>query len=269
MPLKALIFAGSYKDYLDFIREYHLKGTECKYIQNVPDIQGYHIDTNPDLLLIYLDHYLMYLDSFWLPRVGSNYELLRLAREFKGQTYQAGGAEAAARLIQLTYITRLGQLPEYLSHEHEAVREAALKRQEELMANDNNFTDSIRDIPAETKIVSGAPVKITRARSGSMGKDVEEDFVEKPEEGWLNMDVLNTPLIQRGPQSGFGRWTERIAVPLEQVAGTENASELPEMLTSEETVVQEAAEKKLRELRGKAKEEAPDSRFDIIDIPDE
>lgn len=137
------------------------------------------------------------------------------------------------------------------------------------MAENNNFTDSIRNVPAETKIVSGAPVKITRARSGSLGKDIEEDFVGKPEEGWLNMDGLNTPLIQRGPQSGYGRWAERVAVPLEQVAGTENANELPEMLTSEEPEVQEAAGKKLEELRGKVKEEAPDSRFDIIDIPDE
>lgn len=137
MPLKALIFTRSYKDYLDFIGEYHLKGTECKCVQNVPDIQGYHKDTNPDLLLIFLE-------NFWLTPggafrantsrafLGNSNELADFSQEFAGQIYHAGIAEVAARLIQLTYITRLGQLPEYLSHEHEAVREAALKIQEEL-----------------------------------------------------------------------------------------------------------------------------------------
>lgn len=125
MPLKALIFTRSHKDYLDFIGEYHLKGTECKCVQNVSDIQGYHIDTNPDLLLIFLE-------NFGLTLMGNSDELVTLISEFKEQIYSAGGAEAAAQLIQLTYITRLGQLPEYLSHEHEAVRKAALKRQEEL-----------------------------------------------------------------------------------------------------------------------------------------
>lgn len=133
MALKALIFACSYEAYLFFLREYQLKETECKYVQGVPDIQGYHKDTNPDLLLIFTDHYLVYLDSFWLSHAGDDSAgLLNLTREFEGQSYHAEEAEAAARLIQLTYITRLEQLPEYLSHEHEAVREAAVQRQEEL-----------------------------------------------------------------------------------------------------------------------------------------
>jgi len=120
MALKALIFAGSYNQYLDFIGEYHLKGTECKFVRDYPDTQGYHKDTNPDLLLIFLE-------SFWLTEASFS-----LMAEFNGQIYRAEGAEAAARLIQLTYITRQEQLPEYLSHEDETVREAALKRQEEL-----------------------------------------------------------------------------------------------------------------------------------------
>lgn len=124
MALKALIFAANPEIYLDFIGEYHLKRTECKYVHDYPDTQGYHKDTNPDLLIIFLS------DIWQHGTVRST--ALDLVREFNGQCYQAEGAEAAARLIQLTYITKLEQLPEYLSHEDEAVREAALKRQAEL-----------------------------------------------------------------------------------------------------------------------------------------
>lgn len=125
MALKALIFADNREIYLGFIREHHLKETECKYVHNVPDIKGYHKDTNPDLLLILLE-------DFWLMPAGRSDEFVNLSREFHDQIYHAEIAEAAALLIQLTYITRSEQLPEYLSYEHEVVREAALKRQEEL-----------------------------------------------------------------------------------------------------------------------------------------
>lgn len=127
MALKALIFAGNYKIYLDFIDEFHLKRTECKYVHEVQDIQGYHKDTNPDLLFIFLE-------GFWLTPIGNSNDLPRLTGEFPGQVYHSGIAEAAARLIQLTYMTKLEQLPEYLTHEIEAVRVAALKKQEEYLS---------------------------------------------------------------------------------------------------------------------------------------
>lgn len=124
MDLKALIFANSYKDYLDFIREYHLKETECKYVSNLRDVQGYRKHANPDLLLICLR-------DIWINNTIDRV-MADLIQEFDGQVYHAGGADTAAKLIQLTYITRLERLPEYLSHEDEAVRDAAIKRQEEL-----------------------------------------------------------------------------------------------------------------------------------------
>lgn len=133
MALKALIFASSYKDYFDFINTYQLKRTECKCVQIIPDIQGYHKDTNPDLLLILLE-------DFWLIPVGRSNEFVYLSKEFHGQIYHAEIAEAAGRLIQLSYITKLELLPEYLSHANEKVREAAIKRQEEL-------TEVIYDLP--------------------------------------------------------------------------------------------------------------------------
>lgn len=125
MALKALIFAGHYRDSLDFIREYHLKENECKYVCEVHDIQGYHKDTNPDLLFIFLER-------FWLTPIGNSDELTRLTDEFNGHIYHAGIAEAAARLIQLSYITDPEMLPEYLTHENEEVREAARVKQQEL-----------------------------------------------------------------------------------------------------------------------------------------
>ncbi len=134
MALKALIFAGDYTIYLNYIREYHLKGTECKYVRAIPDIQGYYKDTNPGLILIFLA-------NFWLTPAGdSNDEMVALMTEFVGRVYHQGTAEVAARLIQLTYITKQEQLPEYLSHGNEKVREAAIKRQEEL-------TKVIYDLP--------------------------------------------------------------------------------------------------------------------------
>jgi len=126
MALKALIFASDYRIYLNFISEYHLNGSECKYAQKVPDIQGYHKDTNPDLLLIFLE-------GHWLTPAGNGKAFVNIINEFEGRAYFGEwGREASARLIQLTYITKQEQLPEYLSHENEEVRKAALKIQEEL-----------------------------------------------------------------------------------------------------------------------------------------
>jgi len=151
------------------------------------------------------------------------------------------------------------------------------------MAKDNNLTNPIRDVPAKTKIVSGAPVKITRARSGSLGKETEEDIIEKPDDNWLDVDLLNAPGEPGQRQTGYGRWVEHIGNPLERVDETDDISTLPELLASEHPVVQEAAERKMRVLGGgiiqamtngvastmKSKEEAPKSRFDVIDIPEE
>lgn len=178
------------------------------------------------------------------------------------------------------------------------------------MAN-KHFTKVIKLTQAGTEIVRGAPVKITRARDGSCGKDTEEELVEKPDEDWLDADLLNDPSVQRGRQTGYGRWAERIGTMLKQIDQTEDISQLPEMLTNEEVAVQDAAERRLGELerafigglrqaavselrqRGYAveleqtvveepeqaivqapspkedKEKAPESRFDIIDIPEE
>lgn len=142
--MKALIFAGNSTIYLNYINTYHLKRTECKYVYTIPDIQGYHKDTNPDLLLIFLA-------DFWLTPAGNeNSEMIILMEEFAGQVYFQGTrtvkdtAEAAARIIQLSYITSLEQLPEYLSHENEKVRDAAIKRQEELNSKNGN---DIYDLP--------------------------------------------------------------------------------------------------------------------------
>lgn len=126
MALKALIFAGNHTIYLNYIKEYRLKRTEYKYVYTIPDIQGYHKDTNPDLILIFLA-------DFWLTPAGNeNREMIILMAEFAGQVYVQGTVEAAARVIQLSYITKPELLPEYLSHANEKVREAAIKRQEEL-----------------------------------------------------------------------------------------------------------------------------------------
>jgi hypothetical protein len=125
MDLKALIFARDYRIYLNFISEYHLNGSECKYAQKLLDIQGCHKDVNPDLLLIFLEGY-------WLTPAGRGDEIVNIINEFEGRVYFGAWTEVAARLIQLTYITKQEQLPEYLSHENEEVRKAALKRQEEL-----------------------------------------------------------------------------------------------------------------------------------------
>jgi len=138
MALKALIFATDYSIYLNFIREYHLNGSECKYVHSESSIQGYHKDTNPDLLLIFLNEYIVYLGEFWLPRADNSDTLHLLVREFRQQAYNRDSVEVAARLLQLTYITKQEQLPEYLSHESEEVRMAALKRQEELNGQHNN-----------------------------------------------------------------------------------------------------------------------------------
>lgn len=156
------------------------------------------------------------------------------------------------------------------------------------MAKHNNLTSPTGDAPTETKIVSGAPVKITRARSGSLGKDVEEDIIEKPDDNWLDdnwldVDLLNEAPVGQGQQSGYGRWAERIGAPLKQIDETDDVSALPELLANEETAVQDAAEKRLRELEDgitlaitnevasttESKEEAPKSRFDAIDISEE
>jgi hypothetical protein len=137
----------------------------------------------------------------------------------------------------------------------------------EIVTDDNGTNPSAKT----TRIVKGAPVKITRAQDGSRGKDTKVELVEKPKGGnWLDTDMLNDPGTLHGRQSGFGRWAERIAVPLEQIDKTEVAGTLSEMLASEEVIIQNAAEKKLRELEDKnSKEEAPKTRFDVIDILDE
>ena len=127
MSIKALIFAGNHQIYSDYLKEYQLKRTECKYVRTIPDIQGWYSDTHPDLILIFLA-------NFWLTPVGnSNNEMVDLMTRFAGRIYHEGTQEAAARLIQLTYITKPELLPEYLSHVNEKVREAAIKRQEELI----------------------------------------------------------------------------------------------------------------------------------------
>lgn len=150
------------------------------------------------------------------------------------------------------------------------------------MAKDN-LTEPARKSTAKTKIVSGTAVKITRARSGSMGKEIEEDVIERPDEDWLDEEILNDPAIAQGRQTGYGKWVENIGNPLRQVEETDDISTLPELLTSEHPVVQDAAEGKLRALNEeiaqaitngvtsaiKSKEETPKSRFDVIDIPEE
>lgn len=121
MALKALIFAGNYKIYSNYIREYHLKESECKYVHEEYQFLGYYKDTNSDLLIIFLDGYEQ------SPALSYS-NLAHLTREFKGQVYSEfhQEVESAARLIQLTYITKQEQLPEYLSHENETVRMAAI-----------------------------------------------------------------------------------------------------------------------------------------------
>jgi len=124
MTTKALIFAGNHSIYLNFINEYHLKTTDCRYVSTIPDIQGWHKKANPDLILIFLE------DFYLTPAGNSNDEMVALMTEFAGRIYP--GPEIAGLLMQLTYITKLELLPEYLSHVHEKVRDAAIKRQEEL-----------------------------------------------------------------------------------------------------------------------------------------
>jgi len=117
------------------------------------------------------------------------------------------------------------------------------------MAN-SRFTKRINKPVAKTKIVTDPPVKITRARDGSRGKDTKEELVEKPkEDNWLNLEeVPNDPSTRYDQQSGYGKWAERIAVPLEQIEKAEDASALPEMLSSEEVIIRDAAAKKLKKL---------------------
>lgn len=125
MALKALIFADNYKIYWDFIQQYHLNRSECKYAHHEDDMQGFHRDTNPELRVILLG-------QFWShPHVDEL--LVEITRQgFGGRTYYAELAETAARLIQLGYITDPKVLPEYLAHENGEVREAARAKQQEL-----------------------------------------------------------------------------------------------------------------------------------------
>jgi len=134
-----------------------------------------------------------------------------------------------------------------------------------------HFTKPRKAHRGKTEIVTDPPVKITRAQDGSRGKDIKEELVEKPEESnWLNEEVLNDPSTLHGRQSCFGKWVERVAEPLKQIGAAEDASALPEMLTSEEVIVRDAAEKKLRKLEDKkGKEDTSNYRFDIIDIHQE
>jgi len=122
------------------------------------------------------------------------------------------------------------------------------------MAN-SRFTKRVNKPVVKTKIVTDPPVKITRAQDGSRGKDIKEELIEKPKGGnWLDEEALNDSSTLHGRQSGFGKWVERIAVPLEQIEEAEDASTLPEMLTSEEVVVQDAAANKLKKFEDKGKE---------------
>ena len=120
----------------------------------------------------------------------------------------------------------------------------------------------------ETNIVVGAPVKITRAVRGSLGKDTRVDLIQKPDNDWLDVDLLDEAITLQSAQTGYNRWVERTGRLLKKIETAGDASLLPEMLAHEDPLVQETAEKKLKELEGK-EETASDSRIDIIDISEE
>ena len=115
---------------------------------------------------------------------------------------------------------------------------------------EDNDTKRDEDTATSTEIVVGAPVKITRARAGSLGKDTQVDLIPKPDgDNWLDVNLLNEPSTLHNQQTGYDKWVERTGRSLENIDAAEDVSILPEMLAHEDPLVQEAAENKLRELK--------------------
>jgi len=114
---------------------------------------------------------------------------------------------------------------------------------------EDNSTEQSEDT-TDTKIVRGAPVKITRARGGSQGKDTRVELIPKPDDdNWLDIELLNEPSTLHNTPTGYDRWVERTGRSLEKIEGTVVIENLAEALSHEDPLVQETANKKLRELR--------------------
>ncbi len=114
---------------------------------------------------------------------------------------------------------------------------------------DDNSTEPSEDTTG-TKIVEGAPVKITRARGGSRGKDTQVELIPKPNgDNWLNVELLNEGNTQQSQQTGYDQWVERTGRSLEEIEKTVAIEHLAEALSHEDPLVRETADKKLRELK--------------------
>lgn len=115
---------------------------------------------------------------------------------------------------------------------------------------EDNFTKIDEKTGVETNLVVGAPVKITRARGGSKGKDTRVELIPKPDDGnWLDIELLNKPSTLHNTQTGYDRWVESTGRSLKKIEGTVSIENLAEALAHEDPLVQETANEKLREIK--------------------
>jgi hypothetical protein len=68
-----------------------------------------------------------------------------------------------------------------------------------------HITAPIREGAVKTQVVNGSPVRITRAVSGSMGQDVEVEYLEVPIVDWIPSE---RDIPDGGPETGFGKWSK-------------------------------------------------------------
>lgn len=157
----------------------------------------------------------------------------------------------------------VAKLLEFLSHPNANVRKRAKSELERAMSK--HFTKPPPKAKGSTKIVRGAPVKVSRARAGSMGKSVEEELVDMPDGNWVEPEELEVFAHQRQNdiRSGFDVWAAPITEKIKRVDDAEDVGELAEGLADEHDIVRDKADEKLRKLQKDQKEK---SRFDTIDL---
>lgn len=119
--LKALVFAGTYAMYRNFLREFHLHEEEYRFVNSKRDTVGYHKSLHPDLRIILLSPMHWEAES----------TTISLFAEFATSVYGVDEISTAIA-IGRTEDAGLEELPQFLASDITEVRSVALRRLKEL-----------------------------------------------------------------------------------------------------------------------------------------